>query len=161
MSKAQEWGGMYQRYENKNLNNIQRFNERVSQDKESLEMHIDSLQNKFVAFLTGVLGCLNVNRAAKKHASWQNLSKNINNFLKKGPQIHCIPHGGPDISFENITLCLDQLPLKIQFTKGKRTLKTLVRSREANTLPQYKSSCKEQASSDKNLSVKPYSLLLL
>ena len=40
MSKAQEWGGMYQRYENKNLNNIQRFNERVSQDKESLEMHI-------------------------------------------------------------------------------------------------------------------------
>ena len=23
---------------------------------------------KFVAFLTGVLGCLNVNRAAKKHA---------------------------------------------------------------------------------------------
>ena len=68
MSKAQEWGGMYQRYENKNLNNIQRFTERVSQDKESLEMHIDSLQNKFVAFLTGVLGCLNVNRAAKKHA---------------------------------------------------------------------------------------------
>ena len=40
VSKAQEWGGMYQRYENKNLNNIQRFNERVSQDKESLEMHI-------------------------------------------------------------------------------------------------------------------------
>ena len=68
-------------------------------------------------------------------------------------------HAGSDISFENITLCLDQLPLKIQFTKEKRTLKTLVRSREANTLPQYKSSCKEQASSDKNLSVKPYSLI--
>ena len=78
MSKAQEWGGVYQMYENKNLNNIQRFSERVSQDKESLEMHIDSLQNKFVAFLTGVLGCLNVNRAAKKHTGWQNLSKDIN-----------------------------------------------------------------------------------
>ena len=68
-------------------------------------------------------------------------------------------HAGSDISFENITLCLDQLPLKIQFTKEKRTLKTLVLSREANTLPQCKSSCKEQASSDKNLSVKPYSLI--
>ena len=66
---------------------------------------------------------------------------------------------GSDISFENITLCLDQLPLKIQFTKEKRTLKTLVLSREANMLPQYKSSCKEQAGSDKNLSVKPYSLI--
>ena len=56
--------------ENINLNKIQRFNERVSQDKESLERHNDSLQNKkvrkFVAFLTGVLGCLDVNRAAKK-----------------------------------------------------------------------------------------------
>ena len=58
--------------ENINLNKIQRFNERGSQDKESLERHNDSLQNKkvrkFVAFLTGVLGCLDVNRAAKKHA---------------------------------------------------------------------------------------------
>ena len=58
--------------ENINLNKIQRFNERVSQDKESLERHNDSLQNKkvrkFVALLTGVLGCLDVNRAAKKHA---------------------------------------------------------------------------------------------
>ena len=71
----------------------------------------------------------------------------------------CGEHTGSDINFENITLCLDQLPLKIQFTKEKRTLKTLVLSREANTLPQYKSSCKEQASSDKNLSVKPYSLI--
>ena len=67
---------------------------------------------------------------------------------------------GSDISFENITLCLDQLPLKIQFTKEKRTLKTLVLSREANTLPQCKSSCKEQASSDKNLRVKPYFLII-
>ena len=52
--------------------------------------------------------------------------------------MRCIPHGrwglaqckstweqhaGSDKSFENITLCLDQLPLKIQFTKEKRTLK--------------------------------------
>ena len=75
-------------------------------------------------------------------------------FKTKGPQIGCIRHGkrgrvlaqckstceehaGSDKSFENITLCLDQLPLKIQFTKEKRTLKTLVLSREANTLPQY------------------------
>ena len=63
---------MYQRYKNINLNKIQRSNERLSEDKESLERHNDDLQNKkvgkFVAFLTGVLGCLNVNRAAKKHA---------------------------------------------------------------------------------------------
>ena len=87
----------------------------------------------------------------KKHAGWQNLLKD-KQILKKGPQILCTPHGrwglaqckstceehtGSDISFENITLCLDQLPLKIQFTKEKRTLKTLVLSREANTLPQY------------------------
>ena len=31
---------------NINLNKIQSFNERVSQDKESLERHNDSLQNK-------------------------------------------------------------------------------------------------------------------
>ena len=128
-------------------------------------MLVDKISRKacipHVAFLTGCEDWLNVNRSAKKHAGGQNLSKNINNFFKKGPQIRCIPHGGSDISFENITLCLDQLPLKIQFKKGKRTPKTLVLSREANTLPQYKSSCKEQASSDKNLNVKPYSLLLL
>ena len=45
---------------------------RVSQDKESLERDNDSLNKqkvrKVVAFLKGVLGCLNVNRAAKKHA---------------------------------------------------------------------------------------------
>ena len=37
---------MYQRYKNINLNKIQRSNERVSQDKESLERHNDSLRNK-------------------------------------------------------------------------------------------------------------------
>ena len=36
-----------------------------------------------------------------------------------------------DKIFENITLCLDQQPLKIQFTKEKRTLKTLDLSPEA------------------------------
>ena len=97
-------------------------------------------------------------------------------FKTKGPQIGCIRHGkrgrvlaqckstceehaGSDKSFENITLRLDQLPLKIQFTKEKRTLKTLTLSRKANTLPQCKSSCKKQSGSDKNLSVKPYSLI--
>ena len=79
------------------MNITQRSDERVSQDKESLERHNDK-------------------------------------------------------RFENITLYLDHLPLKIQFTKEKRTLKTLVLSREANTLPQCQSSCKEQAGSDKNLS---------
>ena len=34
------------RYKNINLNKIQRSNERVSQDKESVERHNDSLQNK-------------------------------------------------------------------------------------------------------------------
>ena len=38
-------------------------------------------------------------------------------------------HASSDKIFENITLCLDQLPLKIQFTK--RTLKTLALSPEA------------------------------
>ena len=95
-------------------------------------------------------------------------------ILRKGPQIRCIPHrrwglaqckstceehAGSDKSFENLTVYLDQLPLKIQFTKKKRTLKTLVLSREANTLPQCKSSCKGQADYDKNLSSKTYSLI--
>ena len=114
-------------------------------------------------------------KSSSKKTCWltKSLEKQII-FLKKGPQIRCTPHGrwgltqckstceehaGSDISFENITLHLDRLPLNIQFTKEKRRLKTLVVSREANTLPQYKSSCKEQASSDKNLSVKPYSLI--
>ena len=44
--KAQEWGGMCQRYKNINLNKIQRSDERVSQGKQSLERHNDSLQNK-------------------------------------------------------------------------------------------------------------------
>ena len=48
---------MYQRYENINLNKIQRSNKRVSQDKEFLETNNDSLQNKrsarkYVALLT-------------------------------------------------------------------------------------------------------------
>ena len=68
-------------------------------------------------------------------------------------------HASSDKIFENITLCLGQLPLKIQFTREKITLKTLLLSREANTLPQCKSSCEEQARSDKNYSVKPYSLM--
>ena len=82
---------MYQRYENINLNKIQRSisNERVSQDKECLERHNDSLQNKkvrkFVAFLTGVLGCLNVNRAAKKKNMLVDKISRIN-FKIKGPQ---------------------------------------------------------------------------
>ena len=72
-------------YKKINLNKIQRSNEGVTQDKESLERHNDSLSEKqkvrkFVAFLTGVLGCLNVNRAVKKHAGGQNLSKDINKF---------------------------------------------------------------------------------
>ena len=47
ISKAQEWGGMYPRYQNLiNLNKIQRPNEPMSRDKESLERHNDSLQNK-------------------------------------------------------------------------------------------------------------------
>ena len=89
MRKALEWDGMYQRYKNINLNKVQRSNERVSQDKESFERHNnDSLQNKkvrkFVAFLTGVLGCLNVNRAVKKNMQVDKISRI--NFKIKGPQ---------------------------------------------------------------------------
>ena len=81
---------------------------------------------KFVAFLTWVLGRLKVNRAAEKTCWLTNLSKNINKFKKKGPQIRCIPHGrwgltqckstceenaGSDISLENITLWIQVIPL--------------------------------------------------
>ena len=38
-------GRMYEKCKNIDLNEIQRSNERVSQDKESLERHKDSLQN--------------------------------------------------------------------------------------------------------------------
>ena len=79
---------MYQKYKNINLNKVQRSKERVSQDKESLERHNNSLQNKkvrkFVAFLTGVLGCLNVNRTAKKNILVDKISRI--NFKIKGPQ---------------------------------------------------------------------------
>ena len=44
--KRKDFGGMCQRYKNINLNKIQRSDERVSQDKESLERRNDSLQNK-------------------------------------------------------------------------------------------------------------------
>ena len=151
MWKAQEWGGMYQRYKNINSNKIQRSNERVSLVKDSLERHNESLQNKRFAnsFLPhesfGLSQC-----KSKKHAGWQNIKTWI--YSKKGPQIRwglaqcksiCKEHAGSDISFENKTVGLDQLPLKIQFTKQKRTRKTLVLSREANTRPYCKSNCKE------------------
>ena len=81
MWKAQEWGGMYQRYKNINLNKIQRSNERVSQVKGSLERHNDSLQNKRSQICCIPHGSL----GSKKRAGWQNLKTWINS--KKGPQI--------------------------------------------------------------------------
>ena len=150
MWKAQEWGGMYQRYKNINLNKIQRSDERVSQVKGSLERHNDSLQNKRSQIRCIPHGSL----GSKKRAGWQNLKTWKNS--KKGPKIRwglaqckstCKDHAGFDKSFENITLCLDQLPLNSNH-KGKENTETLVLSREANALPH----CK-------NLSVKPYSLI--
>ena len=47
---------------------------------------------------------------------------------------NCKEHAGSDKMFENITLFLYLLPLKIQFKKEKRTLKTLGLSRETNKL---------------------------
>ena len=44
--KRARMGRLYQRYKNINLNKIQRSNEQVSQDKQSLERHTDSLKNK-------------------------------------------------------------------------------------------------------------------
>ena len=109
---------------------------------------------------------------SKKHAGWQNLKTWINS--KKGPQIRCIPHrrwglaqckstseehASSEISFENKTFyALINYRLKFD-SERKRTRKTLVLSREANTLPHCKWSCKEQAGFDKNLSIKPYSLI--
>ena len=97
-------------------------------------------------------------KSSCKKTCWLTKAKDMNKFPQKirkyvafltGGKSTCEGHAGSDISFENITLCLNQLKLKILFTKEKRTLKTLVLSREANTLPQYKLSCKEQANSDK------------
>ena len=76
---------------------------------------------------------------------WLNVNRPVKNTLVLKKVLRIEPY-----------VCFDQLPLKIQFIKEKRTMKTLVLSREANTLPQCKSSCKEQAGFDKNLSVKPY-----
>ena len=60
---------MYQVYKNVNLNKIQRSDERVSHDKESLERHNDSLQNKRYAnslhSSREVKNQLNVNRPTK------------------------------------------------------------------------------------------------
>ena len=56
-------------YKNINLNKIQRSNEGVSQDKESLERHNDSLKNKRSAsslHCSREFWAVNVNRAAKK-----------------------------------------------------------------------------------------------
>ena len=72
---------------------------------------------------------------------------------------NCEEHAGFDKRFEDTTLFLDYLPHKIQFAREKITLKTMFLSREANTLPPCKSSCEEQAGSEKNWSVKPYSLM--
>ena len=44
--KRARMGREKERYETINLNKIQRSNERVSQDKESLERHNDSLKNE-------------------------------------------------------------------------------------------------------------------
>ena len=70
----------------------------------------------------GVLGCLNVDRAEKKHAGWQKLKTWINSKKKSANTLHssrevkfgskckstCEEHAGStsgsDISFENITL---------------------------------------------------------
>ena len=96
------------------------------------------------------MGCLNVNRAAKIHAGWQNLAKDTNNSKKKVRKYVAFltggedfaqckstyeEHAGSDKNFENITPCVDQLSLKIQFAEDKKTLKTVVLSREGNTLP--------------------------
>ena len=37
---------------------------------------------------------------------------------------NCEEHAGSDKSFDSISLFIEQLPLQIQFTKEKRTLKT-------------------------------------
>ena len=72
------------------LNKIQRSDERVSLDKECLERHNDSLQNK--------------RSASSLHCSWEfwtehqknmlvdKISRKKKNYKKKGPQIRCIPH---------------------------------------------------------------------
>ena len=60
------------------LNKLQRSNERVSQDKESISKGIKIVSKKkvrkFVAFLTGGEDWLNVNRTADHAGSYKTLS---------------------------------------------------------------------------------------
>ena len=130
----------------------------MSQDKESPERHNDCLQN-IRCIPHGSFGLSQGKSSSEKNMLVDKISRKTSiNSKMKGLQIRCIPHGrwglaqfkstreehpGSDKSFDNITLCLDQLPLKIQFIKEKRTLKSVVLSRETNTLPQCKSSCKK------------------
>ena len=109
---------MYYRCKNINLNKIQRSNERVSQDKQSLERHTDSLKNKSLQIrcIPHVSIGPSESKSSSRKTCW--LTKYLERHLKNK-------------IFVNITLCLDQQPLKIQFTKEKRTLKTLVLSPEA------------------------------
>ena len=90
---------MYQRFKTINLNKIQRSNERVSQEKESLERHNDSLQNKSSQIRCIPHGSFGLSQcqSSSKKSCW--LTKSLERhrqILKKkmkGPPIGCIPHG--------------------------------------------------------------------
>ena len=87
------------RYKNVNLNEIQRSNECVAQDKESLERKNDSYEwslkqkvRKFVAFLMVVWGCLQCKSSCKR-TRWltKKLSKGKNwTTSKKQKVLKCL-----------------------------------------------------------------------
>ena len=115
----------------------------------------------------GSFGLSQCKSSSKKNMLVDKISrKTYINSKKKGPQIRCIPHrrwglaqckstceehASSEISFENKTFhALIKYRLKFD-SERKRTRKTLVLIREANTLPHCKWSCKEQAGFDKKL----------
>ena len=128
------------RYKNKNLNKIQRSNEWVAQDKESLER---KKVRKFVAFLV-VAALLRTDTPVDKK-----LSKGKHNFCKtKGSQCVAFLTGGEDRLNVNRTAkntlvlrnflriqpyFLTNYRIEFNLQKKRIILKTLVLSWEANT----------------------------
>ena len=124
MWKAQEWGGMCQRYKNINLNKIQRSDERVSQDKESLERHNDSLQNKRSA------SSLHCSREFREcHRTKSRLKGIMIVFKIKGPQVRCIAHG----SF-GLSQCKSSSKKRWWLIKSLERNKSILKKVSANTL---------------------------
>ena len=112
----------------------------------------------------GSLGLSQCKSSCKKHAGWWNLSKDINKFKNTNVSKYVVFTGGEGLLNVNrpakTTLVLIKVLRICLFTKERRTLKPWFwvekRTRYLNVNRAAKNT---EASSDKNLSVKPYSLI--